>query len=280
MRLKIGENKDEVIGKLLSVGVAVIERVQSSRDLEFVKKETQKLMADFQKGVTTLETNIQKNVESQISKYFNPDFEESYPKKFANYLREKVTSFQSEMKPIIDSVKAESKLIIDNAAKVSNDKLSVIETGIKAAEVNFNPELESSYFGRVKQMISGVESKLNSQLNDQLTESFAYKLKADAEKHFGDKSPVIAAVNSVIESYAKQVTSEITSLRELIVKEEGKKEGMLELFDKTAIKGSSFEEEAMEELEKLARPFSDIVELKGTTPKGETQLKKGISLYN
>lgn len=279
-QLRIGESKDEVIEKLLSVGVAVIERVQSSRDLEFVKKETQKLMVDFQSGVTTLEANIQKNVESQISRYFNPDFPDSYSMKFANYLREKVTSFQSEMKPIIDSVKAESKLIIDNAAKVSNDKLSVIETGIKAAEVNFNPELESSYFGRVKQMISGVESKLNSQLNDQLTESFAYKLKADAEKHFGDKSPVIAAVNTVIESYAKQATTEITNLRDLIVKEEGKKEGILELFDKTAIKGSSFEDEAFEELEMLARPFSDIVEFKGNTPEGGTQSKKGDFLYH
>lgn len=278
-QLKIGEKKEDIIEKVLSVGVAVIERVQSSRDLEFVKKETEKLMTEFQNGVTTLESNIQKNVETQISKYFNPDIDGSYSKKFLNFLREKAVAFQKEIEPLINGAKEQSKLLIDNSSTVSNQKLSAIETGIKEAEKNFNPDLETSYFGRLKSIISGVESKLNLQLNDQQTDSFAHKLKLDAEKHFGKESPVIQSINGIIETYSKQVTTEINGLRDLISKEEGKKEGVLELFDKSAMKGASFEDEALERLEELAQPFSDVVEYKGNTPEIGTQSKKGDYLY-
>lgn len=270
-----GYNLEDIIEQLLSIGVAVIERVQSSRDVEFVKKETEKMILSFNTTLQELQTSIQQNVDAQISKNFNPDLEDSYSKKFANYLRDRLGT----LNPVLENVKKETQILIENASKVSTDKLNIIETGIKSAETNFNPELETSYFGRLKGIINNVEQSLSNQLDDEKMGTFAHRLKEDASQLFGENSPIITTITSIITKYTEQFSKEIIALRESIANKEGVEEATAEIMKKTAIKGTTFEDEVFEVLEAFAKPFNDIVENTANTPELGTQAKKGDFIY-
>lgn len=264
-----GEALDNVMEKLLSIGVAVIERIHSSRDVEFVKKETEKMITEFNNRVTSLETAIQTNVEAQISKYFNPDFDDSYSKKFANYLRSHLTNFHQI-----------SKGLLDDARQISGEKMGAIENGIKAAEKNFNPDLETSYFGKIKKIITGVEDGINKQLDDKYCDSFAARLKNDAISLFGDNSPILKSMEKIMERYTDDFKSQFEVLKKMVAKEEGKQEGLSEMIEKTSLKGSNFEEIVLDRLEKMAQPFNDIVEYIGNTPEIGGSSKKGDYFYS
>ena len=213
-----GEDFNKVIEQILSVGVAVLQRVQTSRDVEFVKKETEKLTESFTNTVAKLEQEISQKVEAQISALFNPDLEDSYTKKFGSFLNQNLDLFRKDIKQDISGAKEVSTQLIKSTSELNEQKMSKIETGIKSAEANFNPELESSYFGKIKSIVTDVNDNLQKQLDDQKIGSFAYRLKEDASSLFGDESPIIKTIEEIIESKTREFNENIVKLREEIAK--------------------------------------------------------------
>ncbi len=278
-RVSAGEDFKQIIEQIMSVGVAVLQRVQSSRDVEFVKKETEKLIQNFQSTVNNLEKEISKKVENQISDLFNPEVEDSYTKKFGKFLNENLDGFRKDIKVDINGAKEISHLLIKSTKELNEEKMSKIETGLKSAEENFNPELESSYFGKIKTIITKVDSDLQNQLDDQKIGSFAYRLKEDASELFGEDSPIIKTITEIIEDKTAEFNESLLKLREEIAKEQGKDEGAKEAMEKSALKGRSFEEELMEQLEDTAKIFGDMVESTGDTATQGSLNKKGDFIY-
>lgn len=274
-----GLSMESIIEQILSVGVAVLQRVQSSRDVEFVKQETEKLVRNFQNTVAKLEEEISKKVESQISDLFNPDLEDSYTKKFGNFLNENLGQFRNDIKQNIVGAKEVSELLIKSTKELNEEKMSKIESGIKTAENNFNPELETSYFGKIKNIVTDVNSNLHNQLDDQKVGSFAHRLKEDASHLFGEDSPIIKTIEEIITNKTKEFNDHILKLREEIAKEQGKDEGVKETMEKSALKGRSFELDLLESLEDIAKSFGDIVEYTGDIAENGTTSKKGDFIY-
>ncbi len=274
-----GEDFNKVIEQILSVGVAVLQRVQTSRDVEFVKKETEKLTESFTNTVAKLEQEISQKVEAQISALFNPDLEDSYTKKFGSFLNQNLDLFRKDIKQDISGAKEVSTQLIKSTSELNEQKMSKIETGIKSAEANFNPELESSYFGKIKSIVTDVNDNLQKQLDDQKIGSFAYRLKEDASSLFGDESPIIKTIEEIIESKTREFNENIVKLREEIAKEQGKDEGAQEVMEKSAMKGRTFESILLEDLEGIAKTFGDMVDYTGDVAAEGTQSKKGDFIY-
>ena len=267
-QLDTGESKDQIIEKLLGIGVAVITRVQSSRDVDFVKKESQKIITSFDNTVSRLEAELMKQVSVQINHFFNPDAETSHSKKFAQSLEKNLGDFKKEIVPIIQNVK-----------QLSSEKIEGFDKKITLAQDNLNPELEGSYFGKMRSIISQVDQGLANQLDDTRVGSFAYRLKEETEKLFGKDSPIINTITKVIDDKTKSFEGELIQLRESIAKSEGKEEGMQEAMDKSTAKGRRFEEELMDYLLDLAKPFNDIVEFTGDISADGSMSKKGDFIY-
>lgn len=263
-KISQGEDLNQVVEQILSVGVAVLQRVQTSRDVEFVKKETEKLTQTFQTTVVQLEKDISEKVESEISSLFNPDIEDSYTKKFGKFLNENLDTFRKDIKEDIK-----------NTRELNDEKVSKIETGIKSAEENFNPDLETSYFGRIKNIIKDTHSKLDQQLDDQQIGSFAHRLKQDSEELFGEGSPIIKTITDIIAEQTKVLNEQLTELRDKMSEEEGAQK----MVEKSSIKGRAFELQLLEQLEDLASSHGDIVEFTGEKAEDGTLNKKGDFIY-
>ncbi|MFH1049429.1 MAG: hypothetical protein V1779_00700 [bacterium] len=270
-----GSNQCQVVEKLLSVGVAVWERVQSSRDVEFVKKELNSMVVKFDNLMLQLENNIQDKIENKMDEYFNPNKDASYMKKTVDFLRDRLNDFKGEIKPLLANVKSESQLLIDTAQKTSSEKYSFILEEIKAAKDNFNPELETSYLGKFKKTVDDVEKKINLQLDDRIDGTFAKKLKDETTTLFGSDSPVLTAIDKIIKNYTNSFNEEIIKLRETISKKEGEKESI----SKSSAKGGLFEDDVDIKLNEIAKFTEDMVEYIGKTPEAGTQRKKGDFKY-
>jgi len=259
---------DELYKKLknvIGIGVAVLNRVEVSRDVEFVKKQVDGMIESFKHTVSMLEKDTAAQMTSYLEASFSATGDKSYLKKTADFIRDKLASVNSEV-----------KLIIDNASKVSSDKLVSIEAGIKSAETNFDPNLESSYLGKVKQTLNSAVDRIDSLLDERNKDSFASKLNDQTDKLFGVDSPVITVIRTVMENYVSEFNKEIISLREEIARKEGERE----MLQQTAVvKGAIFEEELFGKLEEIAQKYGDIVERTGTEVNASSS-KKGDYVYS
>ncbi|NOZ47180.1 MAG: hypothetical protein GXO79_10430 [Chlorobi bacterium] len=273
--IKNGNDKCVVIEKILSIGVAVWERVQSSRDVEFVKNELKGMTDQFEHLINKLEKDIEEKIKSKMDNYFNPDIDGSYMKKTVDFLRDRLSNFNEQIKPLLSNVKSESKLLIENAGKISSEKTSFILDEIKAAKDNFNPELETSYLGKLKKSIEEVEKNIHEQLNDRIEGTFAKKLKEDTIKLFGADSPILISIDEILKRHTDSFNNELIKLREVISKKEGEKD----MLSKASAKGAVFEHEIESKLNSIAKITEDSVEYIGETPEEGTQKKKGDFKY-
>lgn len=274
-----GEAQEETVEKLLNIGVAVITRVQSSRDVDFVKKESQRMISSFEQTISKLETDLFTNVDTQINQFFNPDLETSHTKRYGESLKTYLDDFKKEILPIIDNVKKESQLLVKTSNEVSSEKVDGIEKKITMAHENLNPDLEGSYFGKMRRIISMVDDGLANQLDDSRVGTFAYRLKEETDQMFGENSPILDKVSTIIEERTKSFEEELILLRESIAKTEGKEEGMKEALEKSTAKGRIYEADVLDLLHEIAKPFNDVVEYTGDISVDGSPSKKGDFIY-
>jgi len=191
------------------------------------------------------------------------------------WIREQLASFQKDMNALKDNAEKTGKLIVENAQKVSSDKLGVIEKGISEANQNFNPNDSTSYLGKLRNEVSNVQDEIKKFLDFNRTDSFSYKMQNHLETFFGKESPILEAVNTIVIQQQNNINAELIKMREEIAH----KEGSSEMLGKTAIKGFIFEDEMERILSSYARPFGDIVTRTSLATKAGNAGKKGDFIY-
>jgi len=265
---KIGVTEEDYaykeIRKLVDIGVTVIESMQVSKDVQFVKKEMDSMIVGYSHSVEGLFSQLNDKVGELLDKNLNPD-------KDASYLQKMKSWFRDELKVVKDT----ADLLIKNAKEVSTDKLVLIESGIKEANKNFDPDSSSSYLGKLRGEVTGVQDKIQQMLDFTRTESFAHKMLKQMESYFGKDSPILKEVLGIVNTQQVIIEAELIKLREEIANKSGK----AEMLEKTAIKGFLFEDAVEKILDSCARPFSDIVVRTSAETKTGKTGKKGDFTY-
>jgi hypothetical protein len=272
--------RDEDIGievnRLVEIGVSIMNRVQTSKDIDFVKKECSEMTNKFDKSMSEQMTKFHTLLITSLGDNFNPDGKDSYLKKTADYMRTSLATFSAEVKSSIQSVDSTVKLMLENASSVSTGKVAELNGAVKSASDSFNPDVRSSYLGKLKDALADTEKKMLEQFNLANTKSIAYQWQELMKSESGKNSPLLPLVQSTVDAGVEKMRQEIISLRELIASKEGEN---AMLVNTAQLKGQLFEEELLEVLEECAEPFGDSVEATGTkSAKGEVD-KKGDFLY-
>lgn len=266
------------VDRLLEIGIMVVERVETSNDVDFVKKEIDSMIGKVDTNLERFNSTIGTAFATMLESNFSPDKDSSYMRKTVDYMRSNLLTFSDAINGELKRVKEVSDLMISNAGKVSTDKLAVIEQGIKTAEEKFNPSLETSYLGALKKTVIEVQEKLNRNLDFSDKNSFATKLDDILAERFGESSPLFLTVRSEMDNQIKSLTDEINKnfieLREIIAE----KKGQTDTMKLTAVKGFDFEDELFEQLQNIAKSNGDIVTMVGDK-KETASSKKGDFIY-
>lgn len=255
------------INELLYFSVSIMNRAKASKDIDFVKKEVDSMIARIDKTIDSFENALNKSVDDVLNTALNIDVDSSLMGKTKVWLR-------TQLSDIRDNVEKSIKLITDNATKVSNDKLSTIEKGIADANKNFNPALETSYLGVMKKTVVQVNEAINKLLDPTNTEGFTFQLNQNIATYFGKDSPLLVIVQSIFNAQQKEFSEQLTKLREEIAQ----RIGISDTMEKTAVKGFSFEDQCEDELAECASMFGDVCTRVSKT-EVSTRSKKGDFIY-
>lgn len=256
------------IARILDVGVSVIKRVELTRDVEYIKKEAKAIATNFEKSTHANIEFLSGQLSELVSKNFDPSKDSSYLKLTVDHLRKELESFKT-------GVSSSVKLMIENAEKVSTDKVADVEKSLDDIGEKLNPDLETSYLGKMKATVKNVQEKINNMLDNSQIGSFAYNLEEELGKYFGEKSPMLESVEYRLDVFKDKINSEIIKLREEIAKKEGEQEGL----KKTAIKGFSFEDDVEEVVSNYASLKSEVYVNTAKLSQTSGSSKKGDFVY-
>lgn len=253
------------IARILDVGVSVIKRVELTRDVEYIKKEAKAIASNFEKSTHANIEFLSGQLSELVSKNFDPNKDSSYLKLTVDHLRKELETFKT-------GVSSSVKLMIENAEKVSTDKLEDVEKSLDDIGEKLNPDLETSYLGKMKSTVKGVQTEIGNMLDNSQIGSFAYNLEEELGRYFGEKSPILVDVQKIVSAFTELVNISIISLREEIAKKSGEEEAM----KKSAIKGFTFEEEVEDVISQYASNKSEVYvntakvsQTSGTSKKGD-----------
>lgn len=238
--------KDEII-RLLDVGLAVVKRVELTRDVEYIKKEAKNIISEFNNSLDSNLDEFEKKLNLSLVANFDPSADSSYTKKMGNFFREELLGFKNGVSDTI-------KIMMDNAEKVSTNRLNDISDSLDDIDEKLNPELEVSYLGKLKKFIENAQNEINKNLDSKVEGTFAERLKKGLEHYFGDSSPILTEFDSKMDVFSDKINSEIIKLREEI----SFRKGVDETMQKTAIKGFAFEDEVEEFLSNYSSIYEDI----------------------
>ena len=268
LKLPEGEERDREALRALDIGITVIQRVSTSQDVEFVKHQVEELLMNVNHAVGQLVEDVTKETMEGVGNVLDPTKTDSHAAKTVTFLRDELGRFRKET---TDTV----KLLVEQAASVSTEKLKSIETLFQNADEQFDTEREDSYFGAVRQEFRGLQDTLQKMLDPGIEGSHAYRLRKLAEEVFSPDSPGMKTVLNAIDAVNKETQEELVKLREEIAR----KEGVAGVMEIASEKGFVFEDEVMASLESLASQFGDVVERTGGDVSKVDQSKRGDFLY-
>lgn len=255
---------EDEVNRLLSIAVSVIQRVQVSQDVDFVRKEAQLIVQKFSNDVDRVQENIMSGVKQLIDSVIEP--------KVKTHLDTLRANVESEL----NRVKNDMTAITKDVRELTSDSVSTMRNLVQVSEKSFDPNLSTSYLGILKSRVESVSSEISTILDFQKKGSFAEKLDSIIVERFGHDSLLVAVVKDIINANAQQVSESIVNLREEIARREGA-DAMLQ--STAQLKGALFEDELYEKLETIASNFGDIVEHVGKEKETSSSSKKGDVVY-
>lgn len=233
-------NASREIERALKIGIQIIKESNEKVFSDYLKLQGQEILESIDAQVSSILEKITRSVESSL----NPHMQGSF------------------LSIATQAIKQETIHIRDILEKVVSQSTSSIEEKQK--------------------QLDDAQQQLKQQFLDTNTDGFVFRLRTLIDNYFGNDGEVIAAIqdefrldtNSSIAMVYKYLSDEIQALRDEIMKFHGYKDAI----NKTTIKGFEFEDVVQECLEKIARPFSDIVEYTGNVAEVGGS-KKGDYLY-
>jgi hypothetical protein len=233
--------------RMLDVGLAVLKRVELTRDVEYIKKEAKNIVMGFERTVAVMLKNFGDDLVTTLSVNFDPSVDTSYLKKTGDFLRNELKDFKT-------GVNDTTKIVVENAEKVSTSKLTDVNNSLNDIGKKLNPNDTTSYLGILQSNVFATKDHILDTLNATKEGTFANMLKRGLEKYFGDSSPILEVVQNKLDNLHVSVQEEIVKLREEIAE----KKGQSDMMSKTAIKGFKFEDELEDVLDTLSKFQSDI----------------------
>ena len=248
-------DREEIV-KALEVGISVVSRYQQSKDLDYVNAAIQKNMIDVSKAIDTMLVSTSTQLLQILQNNFDPSIATSYTKRFGEFMNVEAKAFKEVIQTGLSSVKEDMKRIDQNTN-----------------------ESDASILGRTRKVVIAVQEYIVQQFDGKNTESYAYRLSQELTKAISIldetvKRSITEQVRAETAESTKSIVAELTAIRELIAKEQGK----AEIFELTSNKGFVFEEKLFSQLEEVAKSYGDIVEASGLT-KDVSGSQKGDFIY-
>src|ERR1051325_10892 len=260
------KTEKEIVGAF-EVGVSVLNRVQASADMDFVKGQVDGLIATVKGSLGVMVESTGAALSEMRQKYgdeigrvtaenFHPSHAASYPKRFGEYLNAAAIQLKETVGLQLQQVKTELSRIEQNTS-----------------------ESETSMIGRARKIIADAQAFVQAQFDGRNTDGFAFRLGAQLEQLTAGidhtvKGTIESRVRSEIESALRPISDGMVAIRETLAKEAGK----AEMAAITSGKGFVFEDILFGKLEEVARPFGDSVVATGLQ-KEVSGSQKGDCLY-
>jgi len=242
--------------RALEVGVSVMNRVQASSDLDFVRAGLTDTMSRVTKMFGDLEHKYHDEIDRALTNRFDPAVATSYTKRFGD-----------DIEGVIVSLK-----------EIILNQVNTVRASLDRVEANTN-ESETSILGRAKKQIAETQAYIASQFDENNSKGFA-SLAADKLKQIDDaigatiEKTISEKMRSETQEAMKPINESLVQIREALAEQKGRADVMEIASDK----GFIFEDELFSQLQSIAAALGDIVEQTGLT-KELSGSKKGDYLW-
>jgi hypothetical protein len=259
--------------RLAELGLVVSEFVSNDKQVDFVRHEFDGMVARMEAHIASLSVQFTNEVDRAMASQFDQSNAQSYIARWHDAMRSNLENFIREIKAMSEKANETQKLVVENAAKVSTDKVTIVEGLFRNADANFDPNNAAGYFGRFRQLLADLDTGLRQQLDHNFKTGFAGQLGNELAAYFGSQSPVLVSMDIMLNKYLQTIQADIISLREAIAN----KEGQLEMLQKASIKGAVFEDVVAEVLTPIANVNGEAFSFTGNEKVGA--VKKGDFVY-
>lgn len=260
--------------KAFEIGISVISRLQQSQNLDFIEAKFNDIICRTQDHFHTFDANMQTILDNNLN-----------PTKAGSFLSQAHTLINAQA----DKVNASLTQAIRDARESITEEAGKIQSSREQLDRKMDPTNNLGYLSAVIQKMDQFDRNLNQQFSETDTASFVGKLREMVNQHFGEDGRVIeliqkqlavdptsqTAVQTPLNQIYHGLRQEIGELRDTIMKLTGQQE----MLEQTSKKGFPFEERVFEELQRIARPFGEIVEDTSLKAEAITGSKKGDYVY-
>lgn len=261
------EQIDELI-KIIEVGAAVMARVNSSQEVDYVNAKINETLNSVQERFYQFEQQMRTSLDGHLN-----------PTKTDSFLSQATTTINAQSEKVRDTLAEILRSTHDSLEKESQK----IEEGRLHLDHSMDPNNSSGYLAALIKKMEQFDTQLAMQFNETDTASFVGKLRTVVQEHFGEDGKVIDLIDAKLQLDGQTPLSqvyfglreEMTSLRDAVMKLLGQQE----MLQTTTKKGFPFEEEVYDKLQEIAKPFSDVVEDTSLKAVALTGSKKGDYVY-
>jgi hypothetical protein len=260
--------------KAFEIGISVISRLQQSQNLDFIEAKFNDIMCRTQEHFHNFNASMQTILENNLN-----------PTKAGSFLSQAHTLISAQS----DIVNAGLTQALRDTRESISDEAAKLQTGREQLDRKMDPNNNLGYLAAIIQKMDQFDRNLNQQFSETDTASFVGKLQSMVNQHFGEDGRVLELIQKQLAiDPASQITvqtplnqvyhllrQEIAGLRDTIMKIAGQQE----MLEQTSKKGFPFEDKVFEELQRIARPFGEIVEDTSLKVEAISGSKKGDYVY-
>jgi hypothetical protein len=260
--------------KAFEIGISVISRLQQSQNLDFIEAKFNDIMCRTQEHFHNFDANMQAILENNLN-----------PTKAGSFLSQAHTLINAQS----DMVNASLTQALRDTRESISDESAKLQAGREQLDRKMDPNNNLGYLAAIIQKMDQFDRNLNLQFNETDTASFVGKLQSMVNLHFGEDGRVLELIQKQLAiDPASQMTvqtplnqvyhllrQEIAGLRDTVMKIAGQQE----MLEQTSKKGFPFEDKVFEELQRIARPFGEIVEDTSLKAEAISGSKKGDYVY-
>lgn len=252
----------------LEVGVSVLSRVKSTQNLDYVDAKVSETLHVVDKRFEDLVRAFEKQIETSL----DPTEDSSFLGKAKKTIDEHNQLVRQQLSEVIRDARVDINSEIQRLTGMGQD-----------LDKKFDPNNAVGYLGILVDRIKAFERALDAQFSETDQQSFVGKLRSLVEQHFGPDGTAEQLLNEKLRvddsaplgQIQRSLKEDISSLRDAFMQHLGEQQ----LLAQTTIKGFSFEEEVFAELQRIAKPFADIVEDTSKKSESITGSKKGDFVY-
>lgn len=259
--------------KAFEIGISVISRVQQAQNLDFIEAKFNEIMCRTQEHFHNFDLSMKAILDDNLN-----------PAKAGSFLAQAHQLINSQA----DMVNANLSQTLRDTRSAISEEAGKIQQSREQLDRKMDPTNNLGYLSAVIQKMEQFDQNLNKQFSPTDSASFVGKLQNIVAEYFGNDGQVLSmiqkqlevdptstAVHTPLNQIYHGLRQEIMELRDTVMKVAGQQE----MLQQTSKKGFPFEDQVFEELQRIARPFGEIVEDTSLKAEAITGSKKGDYVY-